>query len=230
MEKIWVVLSNAMFSFIYLFIISKILGKKQIAELSFTDYVVGISIGSIAAEWSTDVKKPWFYYVIAMGVFVLISLIIDFLERKSNFFKRILKGKPLILIENGKIDYKNIKKSKLEINDILGLSRLKGFFNIDEIAFAFFETNGELSILPKSNYQPLTNESLNIEKEPSSLTNYIIVDGQFNKTTLNKIGKDKSYFIKKLKIKNKKKLKNIFLASYDEKNNTINIYKKDDLK
>lgn len=144
------VLLNSIYSFIFLFIISKILGKKQIAELSFTDYIVGITIGSIAAEWSTDVKNQWYYYITALSIYLFFSYLITHFERTTLFLKSFLRGKPILIIKNGKIDYKNLKKSKLDVNDLIGMCRNKGCFNLTDVAFAIFETNGDLSILPIS--------------------------------------------------------------------------------
>lgn len=97
-----VVLLNAIYSFAAMFVVAKILGKKQIAQLSFTDYVIGISIGSIAAEWSTDVEQPWYYYVIAISVYLAISYVITLLERTTLPLKRFLRGKPIIILTTEK--------------------------------------------------------------------------------------------------------------------------------
>ena len=155
-----VVLLNAIYSFAAMFVVAKILGKKQIAQLSFTDYVIGISIGSIAAEWSTDVEQPWYYYVIAISVYLAISYVITLLERTTLPLKRFLRGKPIIIIDNGKINYKNLKKSKLDVNDVIGLCREKGFFNLTDVAYAIFETNGNLSVLPIGKQKPTVIEDL----------------------------------------------------------------------
>ena len=99
----------------YLFIISKLLGKKQIAQLEFIDYAMGISIGSIAAEMATDVgDTPFYYYLIGMTIFFLFDLSISFLGKKGPFLKRFLKGKPIVIVYEGNIVYKNLKKSKLD--------------------------------------------------------------------------------------------------------------------
>src|SRR5574344_1566486 len=98
MENALKVLLNSIYSFVSLFVIAKMLGKKQIAEKDFTDYIVGITIGSIAAEWSTDLEdKPWFYYLIAVGVFFVLSFLITLLERTTPILKSILRGKPIML-------------------------------------------------------------------------------------------------------------------------------------
>lgn len=220
------VLLNALYSFVGLFIISKILGKKQISELSFTDYVVGITIGSIAAEWSTDVVNPWYYYVIAMAIFLLLSLGITHFERTTLFLKSFLRGNPIIIIQDGKIDYKNLKKSKLDVNDLLGMCRNKGFFDLSAVAFAILETNGELSVLPVGNQKPIVLEDIGQVGKRASLSKFLINDGIIDKNYLNQIGKDKNWLFDELKITSKKELKNILVAFYDEENKTFNIHYK----
>ena len=219
---------NAFVSFIYLFIIGKILGKKQIAELDFIDYVVGISIGSIAAEMATDVDRPWYYFLIAMSVFAGLDLIIAMLGRKGNFFKKLLKGTPLILVKNGKIDFEELKKSKLDINDVTGMARSLGYFDFNDIAFAILETNGTLSILPKANQKPVVCEDLKIKPEKPSLTQNLIVDGNISDFALKYLEKDKTWLYKRANIKSKNELKNILLAVYNQDEDKLTLHLKKD--
>ena len=219
---------NAFVSFIYLFIIGKILGKKQIAELDFIDYVVGISIGSIAAEMATDVDRPWYYFLIAMSVFAGLDLIIAMLGRKGNFFKKLLKGTPLILVKNGKIDFEELKKSKLDINDVTGMARSLGYFDFNDIAFAILETNGTLSVLPKANQKPVVCEDLKIKPEKPSLTQNLIVDGNISDFALKYLEKDKTWLYKRANIKSKNELKNILLAVYNQDEDKLTLHLKKD--
>ncbi len=224
------VLLNALYSFVALFFVTKLLGKKQIAQLSFTDYVVGISIGSISAEWSTDVETPWYYYFIAIAFYFLISYLITILERTTLPLKRFLRGKPIMVISNGKIDYKELKKSKLDINDLISLCREKGFFNLSDVAYAIFETNGNLSVLPVSNQKPTVAEDFDISLPKASLQKFVVNDGMIDENYLRELKKDKDWLFKNLKIKNKKDLKNILVAFYDIKTNKFDVhYKKKQL-
>jgi uncharacterized membrane protein YcaP (DUF421 family) len=221
-----VVLLNTLFSFIALFFIAKFLGKKQISELSFIDYVIGITIGSIAAEWSTDVQNPWYYYAIALAIYFIMSYIITHFERTTLTLKSFLRGKPLLIISNGKIDYKNLKKSKLDVNDLIGLCRDKGFFNMSNIAFAIFETSGSLSVLPVGEQKPTVINDFDIKGEKLSLQKFVINDGKIDDNYLKILNKDATWLYKKLNIKSKKDLKNILVAFYDEKTDQFNVHYK----
>ena len=212
----------ALVSVLALFIIAKLLGKKQISQLNFVDYIIGISIGSIAAEMATDISdKPMYYYLIALGIYLLFDLLITIIERKSPGLKHFFKGRPLTVIYDGEVDYKVLKKSKLDINDLLTLSRAQGYFDLNDIAYAIFEINGNLSILPKSNKRPTVIEDLNINEAPATLPIYLVVDGRISWSSLRELKKDKEWLCSKLGVKREDELKKIILAIYDEEKDEI---------
>ncbi len=226
MPAVLKVLINSVFSFIFLFIIAKLLGKKQVAQLTVVDYIVGISIGSVAAEWCFDADTPWYHFAIGMGMFFILSIIIDFLERKTPF-KHLLKGKQIAIIENGKINYKNLKKSKLDVDDILSLLRQQGCFNIDDVAFCFFENNGYLSVLFKDRKTPTVKEDLEkLTLKSATLTYYPIIDGKIVYGVLEKIEKTENWLLEKAGAKNKASIKNIILAEYDSAKETLILHYK----
>ncbi len=223
------ILLLALGAFITLFIIAKLLGKKQVGELDFIDYVVGISIGSIAAEMATNTAdKPFYHYLISMGVFFILTVLVDILGTKTNFLKKFFKGSPMVIIKNGVIDYKQLKKSKLDINDVVALARSKGYFNFDDIAYGVFETDGSFSILPKSPQKPVVCEDLKIKTEKSVLPQNIIVDGEVSQFALKEVGKDIAWLYSKLEITSKKDLKNILLAIYDKNSDNFVIHLKNE--
>lgn len=225
LDDIYWVIINSFVSFIYLFVISKLLGKKQIAQLEFIDYVVGISLGSIAADMSVEVDKPFYHALIAMTIFFLLAILVAIMGRKNTFFKRVLKGKPAMLIYEGEIDYQQLVKCKIDINDLLSMLREKGYFDISEVDYAIFEPSGKLSVLPKGEFRPVVAKDLGEDfVEKSKLNNVLVADGQISKSGLNEIEKDKKWLFKKLKISNKKEIKKIMLAIYD--NDKMKIYYK----
>ena len=228
-DEIYWVLINSVTSFFFIFIISKILGKKQIAQLEFIDYAIGITLGSIAAEWATETSdKPFYYYIIAMAIFFVLAFLIDIIGRKSVFLKRMFKGRPTMLIYDGKINYKNLKKSKIDVNDLLSMLRDKDYFDINDVAYAVFETSGKLSVLPKGSERSVVISDLNKKEiKPASLSNVLIVDGVISKSGLNEIEKDEKWLYKKLKVKEKRALKNIILATYDEESDKVEAHYKE---
>jgi uncharacterized membrane protein YcaP (DUF421 family) len=116
MKEVYKVLLFSAIGFVYLFIMSKALGKKQIAHLDVIDYILGIAVSSIAAEMAVDTAgKPLYLYIAALSFFFALNLLVIFLERKGRFFKKFLKGTPLMVIYDGQIRYAALKKSRLDI-------------------------------------------------------------------------------------------------------------------
>lgn len=222
----WVLIDSAV-AFVYLFIISKLLGKKQIAQLEFIDYTVGISLGSIAAEMATNTETPFYFFLIAMSVFFVLAFAVAIVGRKCTFLKRVLKGKPVTLIYDGKIDYKQLKKSHIDVNDLLSMLREKGYFDIADVAYAVFEPSGELSVMPIGAQKPLVMQDFDREKiEKAELSNVLIADGTISNSGLSEIDKDEAWLYTRLKIGDKSDLDNIILAVYDDKTDSFNVHYK----
>ena len=225
---IWVLIDSFV-AFIFLFIISKLLGKKQIAQLEFIDYTVGISLGSIAAEMATNTEVPFYYFLIAMTIFFLLAILVALLGRKNTFLKRLLKGKPSTLIYEGKIQYDQLKKCKIDVNDLLSMLREKDYFDIADVAYAVFEPSGELSVLPNGSQKPVVLEDLNKDLiEPAGLSNVLVVDGAVSYSGLSNINKDVKWLFRELKIQSKADLNNILLAQYDDKTQEFNVHLKNE--
>lgn len=225
-NQIYEVILQAVFSYSVLFVLSKILGKKQVAQLEITDYVIGISIGSIAAQMAVDPDIPTYHYVIAMLVFVLFDYFITIISRKGNGLKKLFKGKPLILIENGNLNFKNLKKSNLDLNELMSQCRIKGYFDVNQIAYCIFETNGDFSVMPKSYARELKAQDFKLPKEEPSLSNDIVIDGEVIPAALQKINQTQAWLFHNLQVTNKKDLKNILLASYNEQESKFYIHYK----
>lgn len=225
MENVIKVLVFSLSSFAFLFIVTKLLGKKQLAELSFIDYVVGISIGSIAAEWSTETEQPFYHFLIAISIYCLLSLLLDWLERKQAF-RKFLKGEVLTIIEDGEFNYENLKKSKLDVEDVLGLARDKDYFDIEDIAYALFETTGRLSFLPKSPKRPTVLEDLDLQEEPAAPADYVIVNGKVQYEVVRDLGMNIENLFDRLKIRSKKDLENFLVVSYDKEKKDFLVHRR----
>lgn len=224
-EPIYWVLIDSAVAFVYLFVISKLLGKKQIAQLEFIDYAVGISLGSIAAEMATNTETPFYYFLIAMTIFFALAFAVAIIGRKCTFLKRVLKGKPATLIYDGKIDYKQLKKSNIDVNDLLSMLREKGYFDISDVAYAVFEPSGELSVMPTGAQKPLVMQDFDKEKiEKAELANVLIADGTVSHSGLSEIDKDEAWLFNRLRIGDKSDLDNIILAVYDDKTDSFNVH------
>ena len=210
---------------IILFFITKMMGKKQISELNFFDYVVGITIGSIAADISLDIEKNMIAGIAALFIYGFISYIISFVSIKSILARRFFIGVPTVLVEKGKIIESGLKKSKIDVNDLLMVARENGYFNLDEIDYALMEVNGNISFLPKENDKPVTKKDMKIKCNNEGLTVNAIIDSKYMANNMKAINKDKEWLDHELKVNGYDNYDNILLATIDN-NYKVTIYEK----
>ena len=210
---------------IILFFITKMMGKKQISELNFFDYVVGITIGSIAADISLDIEKNMIAGIAALFIYGFISYIISFVSIKSILARRFFIGVPTVLVEKGKIIESGLKKSKIDVNDLLMVARENGYFNLDEIDYALMEVNGNISLLTKEKEKPVTKKDMKIKCNNEGLTVNAIIDSKYMANNMKAINKDKEWLDHELKVNGYDNYDNILLATIDN-NYKVTIYEK----
>lgn len=219
------ILINGTTSVIILFILTKIMGRKQAGELNIFDYVIGISIGSIAAEMTLNQDVNFFEGTLAMVIYATISYLITISTMKSIIARRFVIGSPTVIIQNGKILYKNLKKAKMDVNDLLEQARTNGYFDLSEIEYSLMESDGKLSFLPKSEYVPLTPKDMKIKTDYKGLTANLIIDGNIMKENLKNIKKDEKWLLTRLKNEGYENINNILLVICDSKEK-LTIYEK----
>lgn len=217
MEFIKVILTSIL-SVVSLFVIAKIMGHKQMAQLDFFDYITGITIGSIAAELATELEAPW-KPLIAMIIYGLVALGLTILAHKFPKTRKYVNGTPTIVMDNGKLYRENMKKAKLELSEFMVLCRQEGYFNLNDIQTAVFEYNGRITILPKSEKRPLTPEDMNITPEKAEICTEIIMDGRILHENLKRLGLDLTWLDKQLKKQKYDNAKEIYLGICDKNNN-----------
>lgn len=224
--ELFMVFIRAIFSLTILFFVAKIIGKKQVSELSLFDYVIGISIGNFAAEMTVNIEINYLNGVVAILVFGISAYLVNILTMKSIVLRRFFIGTPTMLIQNGKIILDNLKKVKFDINDLLEECRNNGYFDLSEIEFGVMEANGKLSILPKADNKPVTPKDMKLKVNPSSLLGNVIIDGNIMKNNLKNMHKDIDWLMKELKVRGIA-LDNVLLATLDN-NEKLCFYLKDD--
>ena len=210
---------------VILFFITKMMGKKQISELNFFDYIVGITIGSIAADISLDIEKDMLAGIAALFIYGFISYIISFVSIKSILARRFFIGVPTVLVEKGKIIESGLKKAKIDVNDLLMEARENGYFNLDEIDYALMEVNGNISFLPKEKEKPVTKRDMKIKCSNEGLTVNAIIDSKYMANNMKAINKDKEWLDHELKVNGYDNYDNILLATIDN-NYKVTIYEK----
>lgn len=198
-----------------LFIITRIMGKKQIAQLTFFDYAIGASIGSIAAQTAVDPAVHYTGGLAGLIIFALFSVLLSWISIKSNSGRNLLDGVPTVLIENGKIIESGLKKNKLTVNDLLEECRQKNVFDLSDIEFAVLETSGKLSILFKASKQPLTPKDMNVPVGYQGMCTNVIIDGEVLNHYLEMIHLDRKWLIAELAKQNIKNYADVLLAYVD---------------
>ncbi|USK75460.1 DUF421 domain-containing protein [Peribacillus frigoritolerans] len=190
----WIeILLRSFFFLIVLFLITKVLGKKQLSQLSFFEYVTGITIGNVGAELATKVEGNIIHGVLSILVFAIAPFIAGLISLKSKTFRDLIEGKASVFIKDGKVMEDNLKKEKYTIDELLGLLRKKDVFDISEVEFALLEANGDFSVMLKKQNQPVTPKDLNLPvaavKEPQT----IIMDGLILDEPLSTIGLNRNW-------------------------------------
>ena len=217
MEILKVVLTSIL-SAATLFVIAKIIGHKQVSQLDFFDYITGITIGSIGAELATELEEPMKPFV-AMIVYGVITVVLAFIASKFPKMRKFINGSPTIIMDNGKIYRKNLKKSKLDLSEFLVLCRQEGYFNLADIQTAVFEYNGRLTVLPASSKRPVNPEDMNLTPEPEFISTEVIMDGRILDENLKRMGLDVKWLEKQMKEQGYKNAKEIFLGICDQNKN-----------
>lgn len=216
---------RALFSLIVLFLVTKMLGKKQVAQLSLFDYVIGISIGNFAAEMTTNIEIPILNGILAVLIFGLVAYLVSVITMKSIVLRRFFIGTPTVLIEKGKLIEKGLKKVKFDVNDLLEECRGNGYFDLSQIEYAVMEVNGKVSLLPKEAYKPVTNQDLNIKSDQEGLCANILIDGRIMYKNLSYMNKNEKWLLHELKVKGYDNIEEILLVTLDH-NEKIMVYEK----
>lgn len=220
--ELFKVFLTSLLSAVSLFVIAKLIGHKQMSQLDFFDYITGITIGSIAAELATELEKP-LKPLIAMIVYGGVTVILATITSKSPKMRKFINGTPTIVMNNGKLYRKNLKKAKIDLSEFLVLCRQQGYFNLDDIQTAIFEYNGRLTVLPVATKRPLNPEDVNLTPQPEHISTEVIMDGRILDENLKRKGLDEKWLEKEIKEQGYKNAKEIFLGVCDQ-NNKLSLY------
>ena len=214
---------TALLSVAALFIITKIMGHKQVAQLDFFDYVSGITIGSIGAELATELEKPH-RPLLALIVYGCVSVLLNLCTQKLPRTRKFINGTPTILLENDKLYRENLKKAKLDLSEFMLLCREQGYFDISEIQVAVYEHNGKLSILPKASSRPATPNDLNITPKEAHIGTELIMDGRIMGENLSRLGKSEAWLMTQIKKQGYADTSEILLCIYRKEEKRVTIY------
>lgn len=208
-----------------LFLLAKVMGKKQISQLNIFDYTIGITMGSIAADISLDIEKDLIAGITSLAIYGFASAIISLWSLKSITARRIFYGIPTILMEKGKIIEGGLRKNKFNLNELQEEARSCGYFDLSEIDCAVMESTGKVSFLPKEENKPVTKKDMDVKCNKDGLVANIIIDEEIMITNLKVMNKTEKWLKQQLKVLGYDGPKGILLATLDN-NDKLIIYKK----
>lgn len=213
------VLIKSVATFLILLILARLMGRKQLSQITFFDYIVGITIGSIAGSGIIDRDISMYDTIIALLVWSILPIIIGNINLKSIRTRKLIESDPVIIIQNGVVNEKNMKKVRYNIGDLLMQLREKGIFELSEVEFALLEAHGKLSVLKNSQSREVTLKDLNIQVPYKGMTIEVILDGAILNHNLSIINKDEAWLINELKNRNINDVNHIIYAGYTSEGN-----------
>ena len=220
------VLVRSLVSIVVLFLITELMGKKQLGQLNMFDYIIGITIGSLAASLSIDESIDYVYGVVSIVIYGASAALISFLTTKSIILRRFFSGNPSVIMNDGKIHYDNLKKSKLDISDLLQLARQNGYFDLSQIRYCVLEPSGKVSFLPKAKYAPVTPNDMKLKVSENGLCSNLVMDGHLMEGNIKSIGKDNSWVIGRLEKMGYSDISQLLLVICDNKEQ-LTVFPKD---
>lgn len=202
----------------------RLMGKRQIGDMQPNELVVTLVISEIAAIPLQDTDQPILNGVCSIFLLVVLEIFLSVLAMKNMTVRRLISGQSVIIIEDGVIDQTAMKKVRMTILDLVELLRGENVFEIEDVAFAVLEVNGDLNVLLKSQRQTITPKDMQLKVKPATLPLPVVSDGRVIEDTLRNFQISRSE-LNKLIEREKIKLKDIFLMTIDKDKNT-NIIKK----
>ena len=210
-KVIKVVIRSAAAYFILL-ILGRVIGRKLISRITFFDFIVGITIGSIGVRIALGSQESPLLAAISAVVITVLVIITDYIDIKSINFRKLADGEPVIVISNGRLLDYNLKKVSVTVNKLMMQLREKNIFNINDVAVAVIESDGELTVLQKPDKQPVSTGDLNIPTAYKGLSTDIIIDGKIMYDNLKSTGHDEKWLREQLKAHNINNISEVFFA------------------
>ncbi len=207
-----------------LLIVLKIMGKRQVGELELSEFVSTLILSEIVSVPIENTDIPLSTALIPLLIIITLEITLSFACTKSEAVKKLLAGKPSILISKGRIDAGELENARISVEELMSELRLKGVFDPDDVYYAMLEPNGQISVLTKAHLSPLTPQDAGVKVKEHGIAQAIIVDGHIKEDSLYQLGMTEErlrHFLKKQKVKPE----NVFLMTSDDDNKISIIYK-----
>ncbi len=187
---------HSLAAIVVLFLMTKLLGKRQITQLSLFEYITGITIGNLAAYISTE--DNWQMGIISLSVWVAVLLIVQWLSIKSKRIRKFMVGTSTVLIHRGNVIRDNLKRERVTVDELLETLRKRGIFRLADVEYALMESSGEINVLLKAEHMPLTRRQLGLPAGYEAEPHTVVVDGRVLDAALEKSGRSRSWLEQEL--------------------------------
>lgn len=206
---------RAVFAYFSLVFIAKLMGKRQISQMNFFDYIVGLSLSGMAAYLVLDVSMNFLTVLPGILVFAVLQIITSWLSLKSKFVRSLFEGKRTPIIEKGKILEENMTKTRVNIDFIESMLREKNVFKLEDVEYAYLETSGKLSVMKKAEKEPLTPKDIDLTVKSSGVGQIIIEEGKINESLLRKLSLTKAWLLEELSSQGINDVSQVMFAQID---------------
>lgn len=214
-QELYLTILRSAFSYIILLVLTKIIGRKVISQMNFFNFIAGITMGTITADIAVGVGKYPAVPVTSLIVIFALTVAVEYANIKSFSFRRFMTSKPELLIENGNIMNKKMRKLRLTVDELMMQLREKNIFSVADVEFAVLEVDGTLSVLPKSQKQPITPADVNLQTQYMGLSKDLIIDGKIIKDNLKDVRLDEKWLADQLKKQDIESSSEVFYAGLD---------------
>ncbi|MCG0238350.1 MAG: DUF421 domain-containing protein [Firmicutes bacterium] len=211
------VVGRVVIAFALLYALARLSGKKQISQLTFFDFVTAIAVGDLAAGHLADPGKPLGPFVVGLLTWFGLTLGLDLLVLKSRRIAKVLEGEPTLLIHKGQILEDKLSGTLLRVDHLMEMLRSKGFFDPREVEYAILETDGNLSVLPRSDARPLRTGDFGLAPPGSGVWAEVILEGRIQAENLARFGRDTAWLRDQLAARGISDLREVFYCSMNDR-------------
>ena len=212
--------------YVLLLAVIRLMGKRQIGELEVSELVTTLLLSELASQPISDSNIPLVNAVVPILVLMTAEVILSYILTKSKTAKKLLNGTPSILVNKGILDQKELNKSRISVEELMGELRLKDISDLSAVNYAILEQNGQISVIPKTGEKNASIADLKLQVPEKGIAHALVVDGEISDYNLKILGKNREYISKLMKKNNISDIKDIFLLTIDDME-TINIIRKD---
>ncbi len=215
MQDLWFVFLRTVFFYFAILILLRIMGKREVGQLSPFDLVVSVLIAESAANSIETLEDPLLVGLIPIVTLTCLQIIISIISLKSKKLQSLINGRPTLLIEDGKINEENMRRSRYTIYELIEQLRLQKTPALNDVEFAILEMSGKLSVLPKANSRAVQPSDMGMNLPKEDLPALLVVDGKVNKQGLQALGNDEDWLHQELEKNGVSDIENLLVASID---------------